>query len=86
MNYDVIILGSGPGGYVTAIRASQLGLKVAVVEKENLGGIWKDSPILLFTASVNSSNISFKFILCFFSISESISNVSESYPNTLLTI
>ncbi len=39
MNYDVIILGSGPGGYVTAIRASQLGLKVAVVEKENLGGI-----------------------------------------------
>ena len=39
MNYDVIILGSGPAGYVTAIRASQLGLKTAVVEKENLGGI-----------------------------------------------
>jgi dihydrolipoamide dehydrogenase len=39
MNYDVIVLGSGPGGYVTAIRASQLGLKVAVIEKENLGGI-----------------------------------------------
>ena len=39
MNYDVIIIVSGPGGYVTAIRASQLGLKVAVVEKENLGGI-----------------------------------------------
>lgn len=39
MKYDVIILGSGPGGYVTAIRASQLGLKVAVVEKESLGGI-----------------------------------------------
>jgi len=39
MNYDVIILGSGPGGYVTAIRASQLGFKVAIVEKENLGGI-----------------------------------------------
>jgi len=39
MNYDIIILGSGPGGYVTAIRASQLGFKVAVVEKENLGGI-----------------------------------------------
>lgn len=39
MNYDVIIIGSGPGGYVTAIRASQLGLKVAVVERENLGGI-----------------------------------------------
>ena len=39
MKYDIIILGSGPGGYVTAIRASQLGFKVAVVEKENLGGI-----------------------------------------------
>ena len=39
MKYDVLIIGSGPGGYVTAIRASQLGFKVAVVEKENLGGI-----------------------------------------------
>lgn len=39
MKYDIIVLGSGPGGYVTAIRASQLGFKVAVVEKENLGGI-----------------------------------------------
>ncbi|WP_298286560.1 dihydrolipoyl dehydrogenase [uncultured Lutibacter sp.] len=39
MKYDVLIIGSGPGGYVTAIRASQLGFKVGVVEKENLGGI-----------------------------------------------
>jgi len=39
MNYDVIVLGSGPGGYVSAIRASQLGMKVAVIEKESLGGI-----------------------------------------------
>ena len=39
MNYDLIIIGSGPGGYVAAIRASQLGLKVAVVERESLGGI-----------------------------------------------
>ena len=39
MKYDVIVLGSGPGGYVTAIRASQLGFKVAVIEKENLGGV-----------------------------------------------
>ncbi|MGS2763175.1 dihydrolipoyl dehydrogenase [Sinomicrobium sp. M5D2P9] len=37
--YDVIVVGSGPGGYVTAIRASQLGLKTAIVEKENLGGV-----------------------------------------------
>jgi dihydrolipoamide dehydrogenase len=39
MKYDIIVLGSGPGGYVTAIRASQLGYKVAVIEKESLGGI-----------------------------------------------
>ncbi|MCM4158014.1 dihydrolipoyl dehydrogenase [Gramella sp. AN32] len=37
--YDIIVLGSGPGGYVTAIRASQLGFKVAIVEKESLGGV-----------------------------------------------
>ena len=39
MTYDLIVLGSGPGGYVAAIRASQLGMKVAVVEKESLGGV-----------------------------------------------
>ncbi|NIJ45524.1 dihydrolipoamide dehydrogenase [Wenyingzhuangia heitensis] len=39
MKYDVIVIGSGPGGYVTAIRASQLGFKTAVVERESLGGI-----------------------------------------------
>ena len=39
MKYDLIIIGSGPGGYVTAIRASQLGFKTALVEKESLGGI-----------------------------------------------
>ena len=38
-HFDVIVLGSGPGGYVTAIRASQLGLKTAIVEKESLGGV-----------------------------------------------
>ena len=37
--FDVVIIGSGPGGYVTAIRGSQLGLKVAIVERELLGGI-----------------------------------------------
>ncbi len=39
MNYDIIVVGAGPGGYVAAIRASQLGLKVAVVEREKAGGI-----------------------------------------------
>ena len=47
MAYDVIVIGSGPGGYPAAIRASQLGLKVAIVEKESLGGVclnWGCSP------------------------------------------
>ncbi len=39
MSYDLIVLGSGPGGYVAAIRASQLGLKTAIIERESLGGI-----------------------------------------------
>ncbi|RXF71000.1 dihydrolipoyl dehydrogenase [Arcticibacter tournemirensis] len=39
MNYDLIVIGSGPGGYVAAIRASQLGLKTAIIERESLGGI-----------------------------------------------
>ncbi len=57
MNYDLIVIGSGPGGYVAAIRASQLGLKVAVVERAELGGIclnWGCIPTksLLKSASV----------------------------------
>lgn len=39
MSYDILVLGSGPGGYVAAIRASQLGMKVAVIEKSELGGV-----------------------------------------------
>ncbi|HMT74982.1 MAG TPA: dihydrolipoyl dehydrogenase [Chitinophagaceae bacterium] len=58
MAYDVVVLGSGPGGYVAAIRASQLGLKTAVIEKESLGGIclnWGCIPTkaLLKSAQVN---------------------------------
>ena len=37
--YDVVVIGAGPGGYVAAIRAAQLGLKTAVVERQHLGGI-----------------------------------------------
>lgn len=58
MIYDVVVIGSGPGGYPAAIRASQLGFKVAIIEKENLGGIclnWGCIPTkaLLKSAQVN---------------------------------
>ncbi|MDA0952875.1 MAG: FAD-dependent oxidoreductase, partial [Proteobacteria bacterium] len=38
-NFDLVVIGSGPGGYVAAIRAAQLGMKTAVIERESLGGI-----------------------------------------------
>ena len=39
LNFDVVVVGAGPGGYVAALRAAQLGKSVAIVERENLGGI-----------------------------------------------
>ena len=39
MDFDIIIIGSGPGGYVTAIRSAQLGFNTAIIEKESLGGV-----------------------------------------------
>ncbi|MFA5573644.1 MAG: dihydrolipoyl dehydrogenase [Brumimicrobium sp.] len=57
MNYDIIVLGSGPGGYVAAIRASQLGLKVAVVEKESLGGICLNWGCIPTKALIKSANV-----------------------------
>lgn len=45
MKYDLIVIGSGPGGYVAAIRASQLGMTVAVVERAELGGICRTGDV-----------------------------------------
>ena len=61
MNYDIIVVGSGPGGYVTAIRASQLGLKTAVVEKENLGGVCLNWGCIPTKALLKSANV-FEYI------------------------
>jgi dihydrolipoamide dehydrogenase len=61
MNYDVIVIGSGPGGYVAAIRASQLGLKTAVVEKESLGGICLNWGCIPTKALLKSANV-FEYI------------------------
>jgi dihydrolipoamide dehydrogenase len=57
MKYDIIVLGSGPGGYVTAIRASQLGYKTAVVEKENLGGVCLNWGCIPTKALLKSANV-----------------------------
>ncbi len=61
MNYDVIVLGSGPGGYVTAIRASQLGFKTAIVEKENLGGVCLNWGCIPTKALIKSAQV-FEYI------------------------
>jgi dihydrolipoamide dehydrogenase len=57
MNYDLIVIGSGPGGYVAAIRASQLGLKTAVIEREELGGICLNWGCIPTKALLKSANV-----------------------------
>lgn len=61
MNYDLIVIGSGPGGYVTAIRASQLGLKTAIVERSELGGICLNWGCIPTKALLKSANV-FEYI------------------------
>ncbi len=61
MNYDVIVLGSGPGGYVTAIRASQLGFKTAIIEKETLGGVCLNWGCIPTKALIKSAQV-FEYI------------------------
>ncbi len=56
-NFDIVIIGGGPGGYVTAIRASQLGMKVALVEREHLGGICLNWGCIPTKALLRSSEI-----------------------------
>ena len=61
MTYDLIVIGSGPGGYVAAIRASQLGMKVAVVEKAELGGVCLNWGCIPTKALLKSANV-FEYI------------------------
>lgn len=61
MNYDLIVIGSGPGGYVAAIRASQLGLKTAIIEKESLGGVCLNWGCIPTKALIKSAEV-FEYI------------------------
>ncbi|MEL6143276.1 MAG: FAD-dependent oxidoreductase, partial [Bacteroidota bacterium] len=61
MTYDLIVVGSGPGGYPAAIRASQLGMKVAIVERESLGGICLNWGCIPTKALIKSANV-FEYI------------------------
>ncbi len=63
--YDIIVLGSGPGGYVTAIRASQLGFKTAIIEKENLGGVCLNWGCIPTKALLKSAQVFVSLGKCF---------------------
>ncbi|MBG65967.1 MAG: dihydrolipoyl dehydrogenase [Flavobacteriales bacterium] len=82
MNYDVIVLGSGPGGYVTAIRASQLGLKTAVVEKESLGGICLNWGCIPTKALLKSAQV-FDYINHASDFGIEVSGVNADFPNII---
>ena len=84
MNFDVIVLGSGPGGYVTAIRASQLGLKTAVIEKESLGGVCLNWGCIPTKALLKSAQV-FEYINHAedFGITVSDSNAAYAAPTGL---
>ena len=58
-NYDLIVIGSGPGGYVAAIRAAQLGFKTAIIEKEKLGGICLNWGCIPTKALLKSAELNF---------------------------
>ena len=82
MNFDIIILGSGPGGYVSAIRASQLGLKTAIIEKENLGGICLNWGCIPTKALLKSAQV-FDYIKHAQDFGITVKDVNADFPNII---
>mgnify|MGYP001573774767 CR=1 FL=1 len=82
MNFDVIVLGSGPGGYVTAIRASQLGLKTAVIEKESLGGICLNWGCIPTKALLKSAQV-FEYINHAEDFGITVKDANADFPNII---
>ena len=62
--FDIVVIGGGPGGYVAAIRAAQLGLKTAIVEREHLGGICLNWGCIPSKALLRSAEINNRFATC----------------------
>ncbi len=79
MNYDIIVVGSGPGGYVTAIRASQLGLKTAIVERESLGGVCLNWGCIPTKALIKSANV-FEYLNHASDYGISVKDVKADFP------
>lgn len=79
MAYDVIVLGSGPGGYPAAIRASQLGFKVAIVEKENLGGVCLNWGCIPTKALLKSAQV-YEYMKHSTNYGINASNVQHDFP------
>lgn len=82
MNYDLIVIGSGPGGYVAAIRASQLGMKVAVVERESLGGICLNWGCIPTKALLKSAQV-FEYINHAEDFGISIDSAKSDFPGMI---
>ena len=82
MNFDVIVLGSGPGGYVTAIRASQLGLKTAIIEKESLGGVCLNWGCIPTKALLKSAQV-FEYINHAEDFGISVSNAKADFSKVI---
>lgn len=79
MAYDVIVLGSGPGGYPAAIRASQLGFKVAIIEKESLGGICLNWGCIPTKALLKSAQV-YDYMKHSTNYGINVSNVQHDFP------
>jgi dihydrolipoamide dehydrogenase len=79
MQYDLIVLGSGPGGYVAAIRASQLGMKVAVIERESLGGICLNWGCIPTKALLKSAQV-FEYINHAADYGITVGNAKQDFP------
>ena len=82
MDFDIIVIGSGPGGYVAAIRASQLGLKTAVVERESLGGICLNWGCIPTKALLKSAQV-FEYINHADTYGISISEAKANFPEMI---